>query len=234
MITIRYGKERGPADLGWLKSMHTFSFGHYHDPKHMGFGPLRVINEDHVAPGKGFGTHPHQDMEIVSYVLGGALEHKDSMGTGSIIHPGEIQRMSAGTGVTHSEFNHSQDDDVHFLQIWFLPSAKGLEPGYEQKGFDNAEKRGQLKLVLSQNGRDDTVKINQDIDMYVTLLDEGERAEHKPTPGRLQWIQVARGTVYLNGQPLAAGDGAAIEDEDNITLDNAKNAEILMFDMVKI
>lgn len=231
MIEIRHRDERGPSDLGWLKSMHSFSFGHYMDPNHMGFGPLRVINEDRVVAGAGFGTHPHNDMEIVSYVLEGALEHKDSMGTGSVIKPGDIQRMSAGSGVTHSEYNHSQEDGVHFLQIWFLPEKEGIDPSYEQKSFDDESKRGNLRLVMSRDGRDESVKINQDVDMYVSLLDGDDALEHKPAEGRIQWLQVARGQVDLNGQTLKAGDGAAIMKEDAIKLDQANDAEVILFDM---
>lgn len=197
----------------------------------MGFGPLRVINEDRVVPGAGFGTHPHDNMEIVSYVLDGALEHKDSMGTGSVIRPGDIQRMSAGTGVTHSEYNHSKDDGVHFLQIWFVPEAEGVEPSYEQKSFDNDEKQGKLRLVMSRDGRDDTVNINQDVDMYVALLNGSDSVVHKPESGRIQWLQVAKGSVNLNGTALEAGDGAAIMKENSIQLDRAIDAEIIMFDM---
>ncbi len=231
MIEIRHRDERGPSDLGWLKSKHTFSFGHYFDPNHMGFGPLRVINEDRVIPGAGFGTHPHDNMEIVSYVLEGALEHKDSMGTGSVIKPSEIQRMSAGTGVTHSEYNHSKEDGVHFLQIWFVPEKDGIKPSYEQKSFDHAEKQGKLKLVMSRDGRGNTVKINQDVDMYVALLDGDQTVEHVPHEDRIQWVQVARGQVNLNGQTLKEGDGAAIMKEQSIQLDHANDAEVILFDM---
>ena len=231
MIKIRDRNDRGKTDAGWLKSEHSFSFGHYQNPNYMGFGPLRVINEDRVIPGAGFGTHPHANMEIVSYVLSGALEHKDSMGTGSVIKPGEIQRMSAGTGVTHSEYNHSQDEKVHFLQIWFLPEKNGLEPGYEQKSFSNDEKRGVLKLVMSRDGREDTVSLNQDVDMYVSLMSEKDNIEFSPKPNRLQWLQVAVGQVEVNGLLLKSGDGAAIKGEYKLNLNNAINAEVILFDM---
>jgi len=229
----KYSKdERGPTNAGWLQSMHTFSFGHFYDPNKMGFGALRVINEDTVQAGAGFGTHPHRDMEIVSYVLDGALEHKDSMGNGSIIKPGDIQRMSAGTGVTHSEFNYSGDTDVHFLQIWFLPEAKGIEPGYEQKSFSDDGKKGALKLVMSQAGRDGSVKINQDIDMLVGLFEQGESAEFEPLKGRIQWVQVAKGEIDVNGEKLVKGDGLAIREADTLHFSNAEKAEIIVFDMV--
>ncbi len=232
MIKIRENNKRGPTDLGWLKSMHTFSFGHYYDPAFIGFGHLRVINEDIVAPAAGFATHPHDNMEIVSYVLEGALEHKDSLGTGSVIRPGEIQRMSAGTGVTHSEYNHAKDRSVHFLQIWFLPQEKNIAPSYEQKSFDDVSKRGQLKLVMSRTGRDGSLKINQDVDMYVSLLDENHSLEHKLEEGRMQWLQVARGAVEVNDYRLKAGDGASIIQEPLLKLERAKNAEIILMDIL--
>ncbi len=235
MITIRPAGDRGRASFGWLDSRHSFSFGHYYDPAHMGFGPLRVINEDRVRPGQGFGRHGHSDMEIISYVLDGALEHKDSIGTGSIIRPGDVQRMSAGTGVEHSEYNASPTDPVHFLQIWILPEEDGLEPGYEQKSFGTSEKRGQLRLVGSRDGRDGSVTIHQDVDLYAALLADGESVSHALLPGRRGWLQVARGDVELNGQALAAGDGAAIASAtgEPLALDIAgrEDAEILLFDM---
>lgn len=232
MIKIRDRNTRGPTNAGWLKSQHSFSFGHYQDPANMGHGPLRVLNEDRVIPGAGFGTHPHDNMEIVSYVLSGALEHKDSMGTGSVIRPGDIQRMSAGTGVTHSEYNHSKTDNVHFLQIWFYPEKDGITPSYEQKSFSDNDKKGQLKLVMSKGGRKDSVHINQDVDMYVSLLDDNDEVMFAPKAGRLQWLQVARGHVALNGDLLKEGDGAYISDEKRLTLNQATDAEIILFDMV--
>ena len=231
MITIRNRNERGPTKIDWLDSKHSFSFGHYQDPKHMGFGPLRVINEDRVAPGAGFGTHPHNNMEIVSYVLGGALEHKDSMGTGSVIKPGDIQRMSAGTGVTHSEYNASQEEQVHFLQIWFLPKKQGIEPSYDQKSLDPALTENTFKLVMSPDGREDTITINQNVDFYVGRLDGSNPVHFKTGEGRIQWVQIAKGAVDLNGKTLVAGDGAAIKDEETLVFDDAGSAEILLFDM---
>lgn len=232
MLAIRPAEERGVANFGWLDSRHTFSFGHYHDPRFMGFGPLRVINEDRVKPSQGFGTHGHSDMEIISYVLDGALEHKDSLGTGSIIRPGDVQRMTAGTGVRHSEFNASDEDPVHFLQIWILPEKNGLEPSYEQKAFTAQDKRGQLRLVGSRDGRDGTVTIHQDVDLYASLLADGESVSHRFAEGRYGWLQVARGSVRLDGNVLTAGDGVALKDASQITIDGVDDAEILLFDMV--
>ncbi|MEO0347126.1 MAG: pirin family protein [Pseudomonadota bacterium] len=232
MLAIRPADERGVANFGWLDSRHTFSFGHYHDPRFMGFGPLRVINEDRVKPSQGFGTHGHSDMEIISYVLDGALEHKDSLGTGSIIRPGDVQRMTAGTGVRHSEFNASDEDPVHFLQIWILPEKNGLEPSYEQKAFAAEDKRGQLRLVGSRDGRDGTVTIHQDVDLYASLLDDGESVSYSFAKGRYGWLQVARGSVRLDGNVLTAGDGVALKDASSITIDGVDDAEILLFDMV--
>ncbi len=232
MITLRPAQERGSAYFGWLDSRHTFSFGEYYDPNHMGFADLRVINEDKVAPGQGFTTHGHRDMEIVSYVLEGALEHKDSLGNGSVIRPGDVQRMSAGTGIMHSEFNASKTESVHFLQIWILPEQKGIEPGYEQKNFTDAEKRGKLRLVGSRDGRDGSITIHQDVNLYAALLSEGDEVSQALASGRVAWLQVARGAVQLNGQTLTAGDGAAISNESNITLRGmAEDAEVLLFDM---
>ncbi|MBP2300631.1 pirin family protein [Azospirillum picis] len=231
MITIRHRDERGVADMGWLNSHHTFSFGHYMDPAHMGFRALRVINEDRVAPGGGFPTHGHANMEIISYVLEGGLEHKDSIGTGSVIRPGEVQRMSAGRGIRHSEYNASGKNPVHFLQIWILPQANGLAPGYEQADFPAAEKRGKLRLVGSQDGRDGSVTIHQDVDLYATLLDDDESVTLPLRPGRHAWVQVARGHVTLNGQLLKAGDGAAVSNEEALTLDRGIGAEVLVFDL---
>ena len=232
MITLRPAQERGAANFGWLDSRHTFSFGNYYDPNHMGFADLRVINEDKVSPGKGFGTHGHRDMEIISYVLEGALEHKDSIGNGSIIRPGDVQRMSAGTGIMHSEFNASQTEPVHFLQIWILPEKKGIEPGYEQKTFSEAEKRGTLRLIGSRDGRDGSVTIHQDVNLYASLLQDGETVNYSLPDGRVAWLQVARGAVQLNGQLLSAGDGAAISQATQITVQGASSeAEVLLFDM---
>ena len=231
MVAIRKAAERGRARFGWLDSRHTFSFGHYYDPQHMGFGPLRVINEDRVEPARGFDTHPHRDMEIISYVLDGALEHKDSLGNGSIIRPGDVQRMSAGTGVLHSEFNASDSDPVHFLQIWILPERTGLDPGYEQKNFDPEGRRGRLRLVGSPDGRDGSVTIHQEVDLYAALLDADEQVEHELAEGRRGWVHVARGRVALNGTALGAGDGAAVHGPVTVSLGDADDAEILLFDM---
>ena len=231
MIQIRKANERGKVNMGWLDSKHTFSFGHYFDPDHMGFGNLRVINEDRVQPGKGFGTHGHQDMEIISYVIDGALEHRDSMQNGSVIRPGDVQRMTAGTGVQHSEFNHSVDDQVHFLQIWILPERAGLEPGYEEKRFEREEKLDQLRLVGSRDGRNQSVTIHQDVDLYAGVLTEGTELTHVFTGNRKGWVQVVRGEVTLDGKTLSAGDGAAIAELDQVTITAASEAEILLFDM---
>lgn len=232
MITIRPSQERGNAYFRWLDSRHTFSFGEYFDPNHMGFGNLRVINEDKVIAGEGFATHGHRDMEIISYVLAGGLEHKDSLGTGSVIRPGDVQRMSAGTGIMHSEYNASKTDPVHFLQIWILPEKKGISPSYEQKTFSDEEKRGKLRLVGARDGRDGSVTIHQDVDLYATLLNEGETVTHLLAEGRVAWVQVTRGGVQLNSHTLAAGDGAAIADENQITLQGTStDTEVLLFDM---
>jgi quercetin 2,3-dioxygenase len=234
MITIRPRNERGRANFGWLDSKHTFSFGNYYDPQHMGFATLRVINEDKVTPSQGFGTHGHRDMEIISYVLSGALEHKDSMGNGSVIRPGDVQRMSAGTGVTHSEFNASSTDSVHFLQIWILPQETGLKPSYEEKHFAGVDKLGKLKLVGSQDGRDDSVTIHQDVNLYVGNLREGDRVNYTVNNSRAVWIQVAQGSVLLNEQLLESGDGAAIVDESEITIiGQGEMGEILLFDLAR-
>lgn len=232
MITVRPAQERGTAYFGWLDSRHTFSFGNYYDPNHMGFADLRVINEDKVSPGQGFGTHGHRDMEIISYVLEGALEHKDSIGTGSVIRPGDVQRMSAGTGIMHSEFNASQTEPVHFLQIWILPDTKGISPSYEQKTFSEEEKRGKLRLVGSRDGRDGSITIHQDVNLYAASLQDGETVNHSLNDGRVAWLQVARGAVRLNDQLLSAGDGAAISKETQFALQGAADtAELLLFDM---
>jgi quercetin 2,3-dioxygenase len=231
MITRRPAEERGRANFGWLDSRHSFSFGHYHDEAHMGFGPLRVINEDRVAPGAGFDTHGHRDMEILSYVLEGALAHKDSIGTGSVIRPGEVQRMSAGTGIQHSEFNPSKQSPVHFLQIWILPERTGLAPGYQQSAFP-LDERGRLHLVASRDGRDGSLTIHQDVDLSAGRLAAGDIVETRLRAGRLGWLQVARGAVTLNGAHLVTGDGAAIKDESALAIRAESDAEILLFDMV--
>jgi quercetin 2,3-dioxygenase len=230
-MKIRRAGDRGLADHGWLKSSHTFSFADYHDPDHMGFRALRVINDDRVAAGKGFGTHGHRDMEILSYVLGGALEHKDSMGTGSVIKPGDVQRMTAGTGVMHSEKNASTSEPVHFLQIWILPEARNITPGYEQKAFSDEEKRGKLRLVASHDGRDGSITVHQDVALYAGLFDEGERASFQIQPGRGAWVHVARGTVELAGTRLVAGDAAAIDDAGTYEITGKDKGEVLVFDL---
>jgi len=231
MLAIRQAEDRGLANLGWLNSRHTFSFGHYYDAKYMGFGPLRVINEDRVQPGKGFDTHGHKDMEIISYVLDGALEHNDSMGTGSIIRPGDVQRMSAGSGVRHSELNPSNDELVHFLQIWIIPEEDGLEPSYEQKNFSSEEKAGRLRLVGSRDGRDGSVTIHQDVNLYATCLTDGQTVIHEIGNGRKGWVQVARGKANVNNEQLYPGDGIAIDGPRSITLTGTSDTEILLFDM---
>jgi redox-sensitive bicupin YhaK (pirin superfamily) len=231
MLAIRHAEERGLAKLGWLDSRHTFSFGQFYDPQYMGFGHLRVINEDRVQPGQGFDTHGHKDMEIISYVLEGALEHKDSIGTGSVIRPGEVQRMSAGTGIQHSEFNHSDSEIVHFLQIWILPEHEGLEPSYEQTAFADEEKHGSLKLVGSRDGRDGSVTIHQDVDLYATLLTDKQAVTHDLVDGRKGWVQVTRGTIKLEEQQLYPGDGVAIDAAGRIQLTGTSDAEVLLFDM---
>ncbi|GBG15765.1 quercetin 2,3-dioxygenase [Novimethylophilus kurashikiensis] len=231
MIRIRKARERGHAEHGWLDSWHTFSFADYHDPAYMGFRSLRVINDDTVASGKGFGTHGHQDMEIVTYVLSGALEHKDSLGNGSVMRYGEVQRMSAGTGIRHSEFNHSASEPVHFLQIWILPARRGLEPSYEQTLFVPEEKQGKLRVVASPDGREGSVTVHQDALLYAGLFDEFDEASHAFGPGRAGYLQVAHGSVELNGQRLEAGDGATIEGEPEIRLAGGKAAEVLLFDL---
>ena len=227
MIQVRKAKDRGHANHGWLNSWHTFSFADYHDPRHMGFSALRVINEDRVTPSEGFPTHPHRDMEIITYVLEGALEHKDSLGTGSVIRPGEVQRMSAGTGIRHSEFNHSQSEPVHFLQIWILPDVQGAKPGYEQKRI---ELDGALRLVASPDGGDGSVTIHQDARVYAARLNGGE-ISHTLAPGRHAWLQVARGAARVNGTELHVGDGAGIEGETDLRLAADGSAEVLLFDL---
>lgn len=229
--TLRKSEERGTANFGWLDSKHSFSFGSYYDPRHMGFGPLRVINEDQVAPGGGFPTHPHSDMEIISYVLEGALQHKDSLGTGSVIRPGDVQRMSAGTGIRHSEFNASNTASVHFLQIWIIPERRGLKPSYEQKTFGLSDKTNRLRLVGSRDGREGSVTIHQDVDLYSTVLEPGQSVSHTLAAKRIAWVQVARGSILLNGELLRAGDGLAIESEGELRIEGRENAEVLLFDM---
>ena len=230
-MKIRRASDRGLADHGWLKSFHTFSFADYNDPAHMGFRALRVINDDRVAAGKGFGTHGHRDMEILSYVLEGALEHKDSMGTGSVIKPGDVQRMSAGTGVSHSEKNASTSVPVHFLQIWIVPEARNITPGYEQKAFSDEDKRGKLRLVASHDGREGSVTVHQDVSVYAGLLDEGERASFVVSAGRGAWVHVASGAVELAGTRLMTGDAVAIEDAGTYELAGRERGEVLVFDL---
>jgi redox-sensitive bicupin YhaK (pirin superfamily) len=231
MITIRPAKERGRTAIDWLDSWHSFSFGDYYDPDHMGFRSLRVINDDRVAPGSGFGMHPHRDMEIVTYVLDGSLQHRDSLGTGSVIRPGEVQRMSAGTGILHSEYNPSPTEAVRLLQIWLLPERRGLKPGYEQRDFPAAQRQGRLRLVASPDGRDESVTIHQDADIHAALLGPGDRVAHRLRPGRHAWLQVARGSVTLNGKPLREGDGAAVSDEPGVEIAAEGPGEVLLFDL---
>ena len=231
MITIRRGNERGGGDYGWLKTRHTFSFSDYHDPKWMGFRSLRVINEDWIAPKGGFPTHPHRDMEIITYVLSGQLEHKDSLGTGSVILPGDGQRMSAGRGIRHSEGNPSASETVHMLQIWILPDKQGYEPGYEQKTFPETEKRGKFRLIASNDGADGSVKINQDAKLFVALLAAGEQVTQALAAKRHAWLQIAKGDVEVNGQRLYQGDGAFISEENKLTVTASEDAEVLLFDL---
>jgi quercetin 2,3-dioxygenase len=231
MLTIRKAADRGHFDFGWLDTRHTFSFGEYYDPRHMGFRDLRVINEDVVRGGRGFGTHPHRDMEIVTYVLAGALVHEDSLGNGSTIRPDDVQRMSAGTGVTHSEHNASADAPVHLLQIWLLPARAGTAPSYEQRTFPTADKRGRLRLVGAPDGRDGAVTIHQDVALYASVLDPGARVQHALAPGRHAWVQVAGGAVIVNGAPLAAGDGAALSAESSVAIVAGDESELLLFDL---
>jgi len=231
MITIRLAADRGHAQHGWLDSFHSFSFADYYDPDHMGFGPLRVLNEDRVQPGKGFGTHGHRDMEIISYVLSGRLEHKDSMGTGSIIAPGDVQSMSAGRGVRHSEFNPSGDEATHFLQIWIEPNVTGIEPRYQQTRIPAAEKRGRLRLIASPDGANGSVTIRQDARVYAALVDGNDSLAHALVPGRRAYVHVVRGSARVNGTALAAGDALKLEDEISILIDRCAAAEILLFDL---
>jgi redox-sensitive bicupin YhaK (pirin superfamily) len=231
MQRLRRAGERGHADHGWLDSFHTFSFAGYHDPSHMGFRALRVINDDTVAPGRGFGAHPHRDMEIISYVLDGAIAHRDSMGTGSVIRPGDVQRMTAGTGVVHSEHNASQTEPVHFLQIWLIPSQPGLPPGYEQRTFPVEEKAGRLRLVASPDGRDGSVTIHTDASLHAGVLGAGQTAELPLAAGRHAWVHVARGKARVNGHDLAAGDGLALSDEARVQIEGIDAGEVLVFDL---
>jgi redox-sensitive bicupin YhaK (pirin superfamily) len=231
MITLRPANQRGRTALDWLDSWHSFSFGDYYDPAHMGFRSLRVINDDRVAPGGGFGRHPHRDMEIVTYVLKGALEHHDSLGTGSVIRAGDVQRMSAGTGINHSEFNPSADQPVHFLQIWLLPGERGLRPGYEQRSAAELAGPGPLRLLASRDGRDGSVTVHQDVDLFAARLGPGDSVTHRLLPGRGAWVQVTRGAVELSGRRLRAGDGAAAEDEAELRLTGTEPAEALVFDL---
>ena len=231
MLNVRKSNERGGASFGWLNSQHTFSFGHYHDPKHMGFGPLRVINEDKVQPGRGFDSHGHRDMEIISYVLDGALEHKDSMGNGSVLRYGDVQIMSAGSGVVHSEYNHSKTEGVHFLQIWIMPNVGGAEPRYEEKHFDKFDKTGKLRLIGSPDGREGSVSIRQDAALYATILDGEDQVEHELGAGRQAYVHVVRGRVTVNGIALEGGDALKVTDEASVTLAQAAGAEVLLFDL---
>ena len=231
MIQVRPAAERGIVNHGWLDARHSFSFGSYYDPAHMGFGPLRVINEDRIQPSQGFGTHGHKDMEIITYIIRGALEHKDSMGNGSVIRRHDVQRMTAGTGVMHSEFNHLDDELTHLLQIWLLPESGGLEPGWEEKSFDATDKSNRLCLIASRDARDGSLKVHQDADLYAAILDEGHELEHRFARGRRGWMQIVDGTVIVNGETLTAGDGAAIADVETLDIVARADAEFLLFDM---
>ena len=231
MITIRRAADRGHADHGWLDTYHTFSFSSYRNPKHMHFRALRVMNEDVVAPGQGFGTHPHENMEIVTYVLEGALEHRDSMGNGEVLRPGEFQRMSAGTGITHSEFNPSPTESVHLYQIWLFPERNGIEPSYEQKRFAEEERRNRLRLVASRDAAEGSLLIHQDARIYLSSLDAGQKVSHELAPGRHAWLQVLRGSISLNGESLNVSDGAAVSDESSLTITANADAEVMLFDL---
>ena len=231
MIQVRKSAERGHFKLDWLDTYHTFSFDRYYDPEYMGFRDLRVINEDRVAAASGFPTHPHRDMEIITYILEGALQHKDSMGTGSIIRPGEVQRMSAGTGVTHSEFNASQTEPVHLLQIWIMPERKGIQPSYEQKAFDREEMKGKLRLVASNHPKEGAVTIHQNAELYASILTAGDAVQHALRPQRYAYVQVARGSIDLNGKDLHAGDGAAVWEESTLEIAGKSDSELLVFDL---
>lgn len=233
MPEVRKSEERGLADHGWLKSRHSFSFAEYYDPRHMGFGPLRVINEDRVAPGRGFGTHGHRDMEIISYVLSGTLAHRDSMGNGSSLRYGDVQRMSAGTGVMHSEYNDSPDQPVHFLQIWIEPNVKGIAPGYEEKHFDPAARRGRLQTIASPDGRDGSLRIHQDAILYASILEGGQALTHVLEEGRIAYLHLIRGSIAVNGIPIDGGDAVRIDDERSVRLSDAADAELLLFDLPK-
>lgn len=231
MIKLRPSAERGAVNLGWLDSKHTFSFADYHDPAHMGFSSLRVINEDWIEPGQGFGTHPHRDMEIITYIIKGALEHKDSMGNGAVMKRGDVQHMTAGTGVMHSEFNHSNDEPVHLLQIWILPGEQGLTPGYEEKTFTDAEKKNQLRLLVSPDGSNNSLVVNQDLNLYASILDQGAELTHSFDAGNSGWVQVVEGEVEVNGEKLNAGDGVSIEQTGSLEIKAKTDAEFLLFDM---
>jgi len=231
MIELIPSQTRGEANHGWLKAKHTFSFAEYHNPERVHFGPLRVINEDRIAPGQGFGTHPHKDMEIVTYPIAGAIEHKDSMGNGTVISAGEVQRMTAGTGVQHSEFNHSKDDELHLLQIWMFPEQKDLEPGYEQKMFSREEKLNQLRLIASRDGRDGSVTVHQHVDLYASILETGAEVELVIADSNKVFVQVVRGDISVNGQDATAGDGAQITNQDQLMITGQSEAEFLLFDM---
>ena len=231
MLTVRKSDERGGANFGWLNSQHTFSFGSYQDPAHMGVGPLRVINEDHVQAGRGFDAHGHKNMEIISYVLDGALEHKDSMGNGSVLRYGDVQRMSAGSGVVHSEFNHSRTEQVHFLQIWIMPDTANDAPGYEEKHFDAASKQGRLRLIASPDGRDGSVSLRQQASIYAAILDGADALEHRIAAGRQLYVHVIRGSVKVNGITLSGGDAVHVDKEEGISLTEASESEVLVFDL---
>lgn len=231
MLQLRKADDRGYADFGWLKSRHTFSFGQYYDPQQVGFSDLLVINDDRVAPDAGFGTHPHRDMEIFSYLLEGALEHKDSMGTGSVIHPGDVQMMSAGSGISHSEFNHSDRDPVHFLQIWIQPDQRGVEPRYQQQNFTTDDKRGRLRLIISPDGAAGSLSVYQDVRVYAGLFDGVEQAELSLQPGRYAYVHVARGSVMVNGVAMTEGDGMRVRQEAALQFSRGRDAEVLVFDL---
>ena len=231
MISIRHSNDRGAVNMGWLDAKHSFSFGSYYDPDHMGFGPLRVINEDRIQPAQGFGMHGHNDMEIVTYIIEGALEHRDSMGNGSVIRRGDVQRMTAGTGVMHSEFNHSDEELTHLLQIWVLPERNGLAPGYEEKTFDDASKQNRLRLIASRDARDDSLRIHQDVDLYASILESGSSVRHDLSPGRGGWVQVVSGMLAVNGERLSSGDGASFSGIETIEFEALEDTEFLFFDM---
>jgi redox-sensitive bicupin YhaK (pirin superfamily) len=231
MIEVRPSNERGAFDHGWLDTKHSFSFADYYDPQHMGFGPLRVINEDRIQPAQGFGTHGHKDMEIITYIISGALEHKDSMGNGSVIRRNDVQRMTAGTGILHSEFNHLDDELTHLLQIWLLPETGGLQPGWEEKAFGEQDKRNRLRLIASRDARDGSLLIHRDTDVYASLLDAGRELSHRFAAGRCGWLQLIGGALTINGQALTAGDGAAISDVETLDISAGDDAEFLLFDM---